>query len=349
MKKLLSMLLSVCMLGAFAVSAAQAPTEYTVNFVENETTVDAKIVCKGTMEDVAQFNVWIKYNTEKLSFASEKLCDTIETYKTQGKWNTETKTAAGYQRFNWSNVANPASYVSGENLEIATLTFNKLASIAEADIAVGASVKPAGARKAVNTGIQLSTDTDIVALSFSSSFTPYVPAGKDPVITVDESAKTGANNGVINVVTGTEGNYSVTVKAPIGKTPVLVVGGENIPMTSVGGADYSYAGQVSADATIKVIYEDDATSVITYPIVYQDTECAVVFGKGTIAEGDKYGIKVTDTTGASKEKEATFNASGIFGIRFNYVNANGETADNGDYKAQAFVNDVYGAEITFTK
>lgn len=170
------------------------------------------------------------------------------------------------------------------------------------------------------------------------------PTPEKPVISVDPSnPTTGVNNGVVDIVKNDEtGAYSVNVKAPIGKKAVIYLNG-------VAQAGTEISGTATADTTIKVEYVDDDAAVITYPIVYQDADCAVVFGKGTIAEGDKYGIKVTDTTGASKAKEATVNASGIFGVQFNYVNAAGKTAPNGTYKAQAFVNDVYGAEISFTK
>lgn len=348
MKKLLSLILSICMLSAFAfsVSAATLPTGIKLAVTETETGAVAEISVAGSYVGLSSIQAVVNFDTAKLTY------DTTE-YETFNKWDTKSATANAAGDTYIVKIAaltdTDADFLTGANTKVMTVKFNKIgsATLAKGDIKLITSVK-IGRTPFVSEAYCGADKTSSIALD-NDSFTAYVPAGKDPVITVDESAKTGANNGVINVVTGTEGNYSVTVKAPIGKTPVLVVGGTNIPMTSVGGADYSYAGQVSADATIKVIYEDVAATVITYPIVYQDANCAVVFGKGTIAEGDKYGIQVTDTIGESKDCEAKANVGGIFGVAFNYVNAAGETAPNGTYKAKAFVGSEYGEEITFTK
>ena len=347
MKKLLSMLLSVCMLGAFAVSAAQAPTEYTVNFIENEKTVDAKIVCKGEMQDVAQFNVWIKYDASKLEFASETLNETIAAYKKDGKWVSETKTAAGYQRFNCGNLSNPAVYVSGTDLEVATLTFNKLANVSKDDISVEAAVKPKGARKPVNTGMQLSTDTDIMALAFSTTFTAYTPdePDKPSFVIPEDSEKTGENNGIVDINTNAEtGAYSVKVTAPIGKKAVIYIDG-------VAQTGSEIAGTATKETTIKVAYEDVTDEVITYVVpmssIYGAEDGIAAFGKGTIAEGVAYGIKFGGLTGTYKDITdykfpATGNVGGIFGVEV-------KDAPAGDYTAQAYVGDAMGAAISFTK
>lgn len=348
MKKVLSLILTLCMFGTFAICASAAATDTTshkLNIVETETGATVEYILSGEYVNFSAIKCIVTYDSAKVSY------DSIAYEAIDGWKGNMTASAAGYLIFtNGEGKGDSSKYITGSNQKVATITFNKVGdvSLSASDITITATKKVGRTSHKITTAISgAAYDTGITIAD--SSFTPYVPAGKDPVITVDESAKTGANNGVIDVVTGTEGNYSVTVKAPIGKTPVLVVGGTNIPMTSVGGADYSYAGQVSADATIKVIYEDVAATVITYPIVYQDANCAVVFGKGTIGEGDKYGIKVTDTTGKSKDCEAKNNVGGIFGVRFNYVNAGGHTATNGTYKAQAFVGSEYGEEITFTK
>ena len=213
----------------------------------------------------------------------------------------------------------------------ATIKFNvkatKGVNVTYANVTVGATLSASGNSKI--TTIASMPDAITVASEESAGITESFPT-------------TGAaGQGLVDKSVDEAGNYDIVAKAPIGKKAVITVDG------AVVASGHIYKGKPST--SVKVEFVDDDATVITYPIVYQDADCAVVFGKGTIAEGDKYGIKVTDTTGFSKEKEATVNVGGIFGIQFNYVNAVGKTAPNGTYKAQAFVGSEYGEEITFTK
>ena len=165
----------------------------------------------------------------------------------------------------------------------------------------------------------------------------------EPAGITEEYPTTGAaGQGLVDKKVDEDGTYHINAKAPIGKKAVITIDGSALP--EVG---HIYNGKPST--SVKVEFVDDDATVITYPIVYQDTNCAVIFGKGTIGAEDKYGIKVAPEGGAYKTKEAIANADGIFGVKFDYVNKNGEIAPDGTYTAKAFVGETDGAEISFTK
>lgn len=351
MKKLLSMLLTVCMLGAFAVSAAQAPTGYTVNFTEKASTVEADIICAGTMADVAQFNVWIKYDTTKLEFASESLAKEISDNVTAGKWGiSDKKTKAGYQRLSYANITNPPVYVSGTDLKIATLTFNKLGTVSAADISVADSVTPEGSRKAAPTGYQLSTDTSLKALAATANFTAYKPASTKPTVTFNEPT-TGIATYTKTAETDTSVSYTVTVKAPIGKVAALEINGVSTPL-----ADGSYSATATENTTINVVYTDATETVITYTEVYKDGDVSVVFGKAP-ADATDYGFILdgawktfntevgTDIKAADGGKFAAKNAvNGVFAVQFDF---NGKA--EGSYSAKAYAGETEAANSVVIK
>lgn len=163
--------------------------------------------------------------------------------------------------------------------------------------------------------------------------------GDEPAGITEEYPTTGAaGQGLVDKSVDEEGNYDIVAKAPIGKKAVITVDG------AVVASGHIYKGKPSTSVKVEFV-DDDDYSVITYPIIYKGviegtTEGVVVFGKGTIDEGDEYGIKLTKGEKSTKYK-AGFNAAGIFGVAF----IDGE----GEYTAQAYVNDATGRVVSFTK
>ena len=350
MKKILSMLLAVCMLGAFTASAA-FPTGYSIDVVETKDAATVDIAIEGAYTALSGFQVMLQYDTAKLQYAS-KVEETTFTSQlinwsdmTNASWNT------GVVLYAWGEGKGiKENYISGDKgLKIGTLTFNKIgdATLEDGDIRVIASNKKGMSTKPTQIKAD-NTTKKFSELTINASFTAYVPAEPEkPVISLDPSnPTTGVNNGVVDIVKNDEtGAYSVKVKAPIGKKAVIYLNGE-----AQTGSEIS--GTATADTTIKVEYVDVADEVITYVVpmsnIYGAEETGIAaFGKGTIAEGVAYGIKFGGLTGTYKDITdykfpAKGNVGGIFGVEV-------KDAPAGAYTAQAYVGDTMGAAISFTK
>ena len=336
MKKLFSALVILCM---FVSTTAFALTSDAVATFEADKTT-AKV------GDVINFSIKVSADSNGAAISgaalSLKYDSTLMSINTaEGTYGTVTG-YTGSQRISVSGTGTTKTLVLQNNASTAkgdvlltgqqTLFTFKGVALAAGKISFKANGIPA------ITLCDPTVTTDTYRATFATL--PEITVTADEGITEEYPTTGAAGQGLVDKSVDEAGNYNIVAKAPIGKKAVITVDGTVVP-------GRKYNGKPST--SVKVEFVDDTATVITYPIVYQDDDCAVVFGKGTIAEGDKYGIQVTDTTGASKDKEAKANVDGIFGVRFNYVNAGGHTATNGTYKAKAFVNDVYGEEITFTK
>ena len=192
--------------------------------------------------------------------------------------------------------------------------------------------------------------TDTYRATFASFPTVAIvgddPTPSKPVITLDPSNPvTGENNGIVDINTNAEtGAYSVKVTAPIGKKAVIYIDGEAQTGSEI-------AGTATKDITIKVAYEDVTDEVITYVVpmssIYGEKDGIVAFGKGTIAEGDDFGIifggiKEEKVKLSAKERTTEGAVTDIFGVEV-------QEATAGKYTAQAYIGANVGEEISFTK
>ena len=347
MKKLLSLILSICMLSAFAfsVSAATLPTGIKLAVTETETGAVAEISALGSYVGLSSIQAIVGFNTAKLTYDST-------VYETFNKWDTKSttlnKTKDAYVVKIAALTDTDADFLTGENTKVMTVKFNKIdsATSAKGDITLLQSTK-VGKNTMYSEAYcgEEKTSKDTIVLD-ADSFTAYTPDEPDkPSFVIDDSAKSGVNNGNIVIDTNTEtGAYSVKVTAPIGKTPIIVIDGKEIP-----GAEYS--GTATKETKIAVKYEDITADVVTYVVpmssIYGEKDGIVAFGKGTIAEGDDFGIifggiKEEKVKLSAKERTTEGAVTDIFGVEV-------QEATAGKYTAQAYIGANVGEEISFTK
>lgn len=147
-------------------------------------------------------------------------------------------------------------------------------------------------------------------------------------------------------------DWVLQVIAPIGKTIKVNDGKNNYFANKYGKVE----GNSSAGTEITVTYEDSTESIITYVVpmarIYGEGNGIAAFGKGTINDGDEYGIifggnidlGAYDAKFGIKDGKfpANFEADGIFAVEI-------KDAPKGEYTAQAYINNAKGEVIEFTK
>ena len=353
MKKVLSLILSICMLGAFAFSANAAavyPTSIKLDVTETETGASVDVVLAGEFSEFNDLTLFMQYDNTKLKYESVSFRDSAASWT--AKYASEGKIAEGtlpdgYIKFKYGTEDITGNdYLSDKDLKIATLEFSKVGDAKLADGDVKSVDKVKVGRNYKNTELFCS-GAKWDAVAFSTTFTAYTPdePDKPSFVIPEDSEKTGENSGIVDINTNAEtGAYSVKVTAPIGKKAVIYIDG-------VATSGSAISGTATKATTIKVAYEDVTDEVITYVVpmssIYGAEDGIAAFGKGTIAEGVEYGIKFGGLTGTYKgitdyKFPAKGNVGGIFGVEV-------KDAPAGNYTAQAYVGDAMGAAIDFTK
>ena len=342
MKKLLGIILSMCMLStfAFSVSAVTLPSSIKLAVTETETGAVADVIISGDYEGVSSVQAVLSFDDTKLTYVSTE-------YGTFNKWDTKKSTKVNDSTYIVKQAAltdTDSDFLTGADTKILSVKFNKSTKLAQGDIKLITSAKIG--RTTYSSEVYCGAEKSKgIALDYST-FTAYTPDEPDkPSFVIDDSAKSGVNNGNIVIDTNTEtGAYSVKVTAPIGKTPIIVIDGTEIP-----GAEYS--GTATKETKIAVKYEDITADVVTYVVpmssIYGEKDGIVAFGKGTIAEGDDFGIifggiKEENVKLSAKERTTEGAVKDIFGVEV-------QEATAGEYTAQAYIGANVGEEISFTK
>lgn len=343
MKKLLGIILSMCMLStfAFSVSAVTLPSSIKLAVTETETGAVADVIISGDYEGVSSVQAVVSFDDTKLTYVSTE-------YGTFNKWDTKKSTKVNDSTYIVKQAAltdTDSDFLTGADTKILSVKFNKSTKLAQGDIKLITSAKIG--RTTYSSEVYCGAEKSKgIALDYST-FTAYTPdePDKPSFVIPEDSEKTGENNGIVDINTNAEtGAYSVKVTAPIGKKAVIYIDG-------VAQTGSEIAGTATKETTIKVAYEDVTDEVITYVVpmssIYGAEDGIAAFGKGTIAEGVEYGIKFGGLKGEYKgitdyKFPATGNVGGIFGVEV-------KDAPAGDYTAQAYVGDAMGAAISFTK
>lgn len=346
MKKVLSLILAVCMLASFAMVASAAPAGIVLDVVEGETTVTATITVKGDMTNVNVIQAILTYNPAKVTLTGNDIADNLATRFPEG-WadNSAQKKATTslvtYQVKASESKGNTANYLpAGTDFAFATLTFSKNADVEAGDIVIVEknSFKPNIYTETYVSGSQ----NKLATAAITNNFTNY-----EEVVVVDPAVTTESADVAIVVDEVADGtaNYTVTVTAaPVfGKAYVVKANGEVI------NAGVEYAATEATVITVELV--DDATKAIhTFAKAYSAAGEAAVFAKFTNGAAD-YGFKVAafadDTFSPDMEvfiKDGVFAAAnavdGVFGVKFTGVEA-------GSYDAVPYADGVEGDAITF--
>ena len=346
MKKVLSLILTICMFGAFAISVSadeSFPSGIKLAVTETETGAVADVIMAGTYAGLNSTKTLVGFDTSKLTY------DTT-VFEKYAAWDTQNviTSVAGKLIISFGALTDDTTkYLSGKDTKILTVKFNKVdsAKLVQGDIKLENTVKVGRVKHANETWCN-GSKAPSTSLDYST-FTAYTPdePDKPSFVIPEDSEKTGENSGIVDINTNAEtGAYSVKVTAPIGKKAVIYIDG-------VAQTGSEIAGTATKATTIKVAYEDVTDEVITYVVpmssIYGAEDGIAAFGKGTIAEGVEYGIKFGGLKGEYKgitdyKFPAKGNVGGIFGVEV-------KDAPAGDYTAQAYVGDAMGAAISFTK
>ena len=346
MKKVLSLILTLCMFGAFAISASAASTDTTshkLNIVETETGATVEYILAGEFENFSAIKAIVTFDNTKVTYA-DIAYEGIDGWK-----GNMTSKGSNYLIFtNGEAKGDSSKYITGKDQKVATITFNKVdnASLTKDDIKIATTQKVGRTTHKITTAISgAAYDTGIVISE--PTFTAYTPdePDKPSFVIPEDSEKTGENNGIVDINTNTEtGAYSVKVTAPIGKKAVIYIDG-------VAQTGSEISGTATKETTIKVAYEDVTDEVITYVVpmssIYGAEDGIAAFGKGTIAEGDDFGIifggvKEDKVTLSAKDRTKPDAVKDIFGVEV-------KDAPAGKYTAQAYIGANVGEEISFTK
>lgn len=345
MKKVLSLILAVCMLASFAmVASAALPATINVHLTETETGATADIVLSGDVTAIKGWKLVVQYDGTKLDFVSDDAAAVgADWQNTSASWKTAN--AASIYCV-WQNLLDnkaTTQYVNGTDVVVATLTFNKIGEpeIKDGDVKVIEKYRKGAYWQYTSvteiTDAENGTPNEVkYATGFTTTFTPYEEeVVVDPAVTTESADVTIVAD---DVVDGTA-NYTATAAVKFGKKATLYANGEVI----IPGNEYA-----ATEATVITVeyVDDDTAAVYASAKVYSAAGEGAVFAKATngatdcgfIIEAFKY-KNFNDGTYMNDAKFAAANVvDGVFGIMLTNVAA-------GSYEAVPYAGADLGAAV----
>lgn len=188
MKKLFSLLLAVCMIATFMVTASAAEAGIKADVVETETGATVTISLTAAVANIGNITLYVPYNQTKLTYVSAVKGDKLSAATTWTEKNSDSASYKWYKLNFYSTDANKSDLISLDANDILyTVTFEKNAAIEDSDIVLVDSNKVSAVGKAGNLiSADKTYDSKNGTLDLTTTFTPYKPVVEDKVVTFEK-------------------------------------------------------------------------------------------------------------------------------------------------------------------